>query len=98
MTEHNLNPVLAIRQAVTICLRGGLNIRDAQNAFLKELLEQSLAKNHNNQCSLAISEGVHRNTISRMMKHVKLKNPRKLPSTWRQSNGVSRSQSINPDQ
>ena len=56
--------------AVCACLDEGATYKEASKAFLREWLLQAIKRNRNNQCALAISEGVHRNTIARLARKV----------------------------
>ena len=75
MIEPEFNIVTAVRSIVSVCIRGGLTLTDLDKLVMREYLTQALESSGNNQCELAIKEGVHRNTLSRMLKKYDVQSP-----------------------
>lgn len=64
-----------IRHAANACVVNGISMERALYLFERELLIGCLSKCGNNQHALADLEGVHRNTISRKMRRLKIDPP-----------------------
>ena len=67
ITEHAQEE---LGKAICVCLDEGATYKEASKAFLREWLLQAIKRKRNNQCALAVSEGVHRNTIARLARSV----------------------------
>ena len=74
----------AIGGAVDVCLDESMTYREANKAFLREWLQQSLSRSGNNQSACAAKEGIHRNTLNRLAQRVGISTKR----TWTKNVGA----------
>lgn len=64
-----------IAQFVASCLERRLSYRDACEEFRRLWIEEALRRAGKNQCALADEIGVHRNTLSRMIRSLHVQIP-----------------------
>ena len=58
----------AIREVVSACMDRDMTLRGAEDTFRRMWMTERLSRVGNNQCAAAQIEGVHRNTIMRMLR------------------------------
>ena len=71
MSLHKL-----LDQLVSEMVSRGVHYEDARREFDKRFLTSVIDKSDGNLCKAADTLGVHRNTLARKMKELKIKNPR----------------------
>ncbi len=74
----------AIGGAVDVCLDEGMTYREANKAFLREWLQQSLSRSGNNSERLRSQNGIHRNTLNRLAQRVGIS----IKRTWTKNVGA----------
>ncbi|HEX5426509.1 MAG TPA: hypothetical protein VFW94_23380 [Candidatus Acidoferrales bacterium] len=68
------------------CQLSGIKLHAAEEMFLRAWVAAGLERNGNNQSALADSSGVHRNTISRIMRDLGLEKDKKKRCVYRPRN------------
>ncbi len=62
-----------IEQVARLCLTAGMGLNEAVLAFKTHLLMQALREHQGNVCRVARMIGHHRNTVSRIIEQLKLR-------------------------
>jgi transcriptional regulator with PAS, ATPase and Fis domain len=65
-----------VERAIAACQLDGISLHEGLDIFRKEWIRALLARTGNNRSAAAAREGVHRNTLSRIMNRVNLQVPR----------------------
>lgn len=77
---------MSLVQFVRESLDKGMSMREAQQVFVREWIQEGLSRSGNNQCVLAERLHVHRNTVSRIMKQTGvIKNGRQINRDMRKA-------------
>ncbi len=78
--DAELRVEMLAKETVTAAQVEGFTLDETRDVFLRELFKLKLQKHGNNQCSVAASEGMHRNTLGRLLRELKVP----MEKRWKQ--------------
>ncbi len=77
-----------VEDLVAAGLTTGISMAEAENALRRAWIQAELGRQGNNQCAVAASLGVHRNTVVRKMKELSIAVPEHRRQRMRHLTGV----------